>query len=60
LSIFRKRVPTSNGCERVTTAASMSAAIFVTIKRLETDIAWAEHWQSLSNVVGAIVKKLEP
>ena len=38
---------------------AVSAAIFVTIKKIETDIAWSEHWQSLGEVAGTIVKKLD-
>jgi hypothetical protein len=40
---------------------AVSAAVFVTIKRTETAIAWAEHddWKSLADAVTGIIKKLE-
>jgi hypothetical protein len=39
---------------------AVSIGVYVTIRRLETDIAWSEHenWQRLGDVVSAIVKKL--
>ena len=57
-STFRQHVPTWNGYVPDTSAVSIG--VYVTIRRLETDIAWSEHenWQRLGDVVSAIVKKL--
>jgi hypothetical protein len=38
---------------------AVSAAVYTTIKRLETDISWAEHWQSFGDVVNEIIGKLK-
>jgi hypothetical protein len=35
---------------------AVSAAVYTTIKRIESDIAWAEHWQSLADVANRIIK----
>jgi hypothetical protein len=41
-------------------SGAMSVAVYSTIKKIECEISWAEHWQRLGDVAGAIVKKLEP